>query len=135
MLQSVKLKTVFIPLASTTASSSPSPSTPPLDDGITTVKHYIYLHSNLNPRTYDTTKKYYFNWHDNIKCQSHCIYNSTCAFRCCPEVCRYCSRSDSNSQGSKNNLLAKPSQENAEGNIQGSSKSPFSWDTNYTEWY
>ena len=120
---------------STTASSSPSPSTPPLDDGITTVKHYIYLHSNLNPRTYDTTKKYHFNWHDNIKCQSHCIYNSTCAFRCCPEVCRYCSRSDSNSQGSKNNLLAKPSQENAEGNIQGSSKSPFSWDTNYIEWY
>ena len=56
MLQSVKLKTVFIPLASTTSSSSPSPSTPPLDDGITTVKHYIYLHSNLKPRTHDTPR-------------------------------------------------------------------------------
>ena len=127
---------MFIPLA-TTASSPPSLSTPPLDDGITAVKHYIYLHSNLNPRTFDTTKKYYFHWHDNIKCQSHSIYNNTCAFRCCPEVCGYCNRSDSNKQGSKNNFLTKLSQENAEGIIQGNSnsKSPFSWDANYTEWY
>ena len=42
------------------ASSSPSPSTSPLDDGITTVKHYIYIHTNLNPRTNDTTKKYHY---------------------------------------------------------------------------
>ena len=34
---------MFIPLAPTTpSSSSPLPSTIPLDDGITTVKHYIY---------------------------------------------------------------------------------------------
>ena len=77
-----------------------------------------------NPRTHDTTKKYHFNWHDNIKCQSHCIYNSTCAFRCCPEMCRYYSRSNSNSQGSKINLLARPSKKNDEGNIQGICKSP-----------
>ena len=93
---------MFIPLASTTsASSSPSPSTPPLDDSITTVKHYIYIHTTLNPRTHDTTKKYYFNWHENIKHQSHCIYNSTCPYRCCPEMCRYCSRGNSYSQRSK----------------------------------
>ena len=46
---------MFIPLAPTTSTtstpSSPSPSTSPLDDGITTVKHYIYIYSNLNPRT------------------------------------------------------------------------------------
>ena len=55
LLQSVKLKTIFIPLAPTTSttspSSSPSPSTSPLNDGITTVKHYIYIHTNHNPRT------------------------------------------------------------------------------------
>ena len=58
-----KLKTIFIPLAPTTStSSSPSPS--PLDDGITTVKHYIYVHIQ-KPRTNATTKKYYFNWQEN----------------------------------------------------------------------
>ena len=42
---------MFIPLAPTTSThSSPSPSTSPLDDGITTVKHYIYIHTNLNAR-------------------------------------------------------------------------------------
>ena len=118
---------MFIPLASTTsASSSPSPSTPPLDDGITTVKHYIYIHTNLNPRTHDTTKKYYFNWHDNIKCQSHCIYNSTCPYRCCTEMCRYCSRGNSNSQRSKIDLYARSSKKNTKGSIQGIYKSPFS---------
>ena len=41
---------MFIPLAPTTSTPSPpSPSTSPLDDGITTVKHYIYIHTNLNP--------------------------------------------------------------------------------------
>ena len=44
-----KLKTMFIPLASTTSTTSPSsssplPSTTPLDDDITTVKHYIYIY-------------------------------------------------------------------------------------------
>ena len=29
--------------------SSPSPSTSPLDDGITTVKHYIYIHTTTTP--------------------------------------------------------------------------------------
>ena len=100
-----KTENVFIPLASTmSASSSPSLSTSPLDDGITTVKHYIYIHTNLNPRTHDTTKKYHFTWHDNIKCQSHCIYTSTCPYRCCPEMCRYCSRGNSNTQRSKIDL-------------------------------
>ena len=59
-----KLKTMFKPLApttSTSSSSSPLPSTTPLDDGITTVKHYIYVHTQ-KPRTNATTKKYYFNW-------------------------------------------------------------------------
>ena len=55
LLQSVKLKTMFIPLAPTTPTtstpSSPSSSTPPLDDGITTVKYYIYIQTNLNTRT------------------------------------------------------------------------------------
>ena len=79
LLQHVKLKTMFIPLApttSTTTSSSPlpSPSTSPLDDGITTVKHYIYIHSQ-KPRTNATTKMYHFNWQENIKCKSHCIYH------------------------------------------------------------
>ena len=73
-------------------SSSQSPSTSPLDDGITTVKHYIYIHTNLNPRTDATTKMYHCNCQDNIKCQSHCIYTSTCPYRCCPEMCRYCSK-------------------------------------------
>ena len=46
---------MFIPLApttTTTTSSSPlpSPSTSPLDDGITTVGHYIYVHSQ-RPQT------------------------------------------------------------------------------------
>ena len=76
-----KLKTMFIPYAPTTSTPS-SPS--PLDDGITTVKHYIYT---KKPRTDATTKKYYFNWQENIKCNSHCIYTSTCPYRCCPEVC------------------------------------------------
>ena len=72
-----KLKTVFIPLAPTTStttssSPSPSPSTSPLDDGITTVKHYIYIHTQ-KPRTNATTKMYHFNWQENIKCKSHCI--------------------------------------------------------------
>ena len=82
LLQSVKLKTMFIPLAPTTSTtstpSSPSPSTSPLDDGITTIKHYIYIHTNHNPRIDATTKTYHCNWQDNIKCQSHCIYTSTC---------------------------------------------------------
>ena len=49
-----KLKTMFIPLAPTTStisilsSPSPSPLTSPLDDGITTVRHYIYIHTQ-NP--------------------------------------------------------------------------------------
>ena len=47
LLQSVKLTTMFIPLASTTSKtstpSSPSPSTSPLDDGITMVKT-LHLH-------------------------------------------------------------------------------------------
>ena len=79
-----KLKTMFIPLAPSLP--SPSPLTSPLDDGITTVKHYLYIHTH-KPRTKATTKKYYFNWQDNIKCNSHCIYTSTCPYRCCPEMC------------------------------------------------
>ena len=84
-----KLKTMFTPLAPTTSTSSspsPSPLTSPLDDGITTVKYYIYIHTQ-KPRTNATTKKYYFNWQENIKCNSHCIYTSTCPYRCCPEMC------------------------------------------------
>ena len=50
---------MFIPLAPTTSitstPSSPSSATPPLNDGITTVKHYIY--TNLNTRTDATTPK------------------------------------------------------------------------------
>ena len=99
-----KLKTMFIPLAPTTSTpSSPSPS--PLDDGITTVKHYIYVHTQ-KPRTNATTKKYYFNWQENITCNSHCIYTSTCPYRCCPEVCGYCSRSNSYTQGGQVSLFA-----------------------------
>ena len=45
-----------------------SASSSPLDDGITTVKQYLYIHTNLNPRTHDTTKKYHFNGKNNIKC-------------------------------------------------------------------
>ena len=67
-----KLKTMFIPLAPTTSTSTsslPLPSPSPLDDGITTVKYYIYIHTQ-KPRTNATTKKYYFNWQVNIKCKS-----------------------------------------------------------------
>ena len=124
---------MFIPLAPTTSTtstpSSPSPSTSPLDDGITTVKHYIYIHTNLNHRTHDTTKKYHFNWHDNIKCQLHYIYNSICPYRCCPEMCRYCSRGNSYSQRSKIDLYTRASKENTERSIQGTYKPPFNWDT------
>ena len=121
---------MFIPLASTTStSSSPSPSTSPLDDGITTVKYYIYIHTNLNPRTHDTTKTFHCNWQDNIKCQSHCIYTSTCPYRCCPEMCRYCRRGNSYSQRGKIDLYARTSEKDIEGGIQGIYKSPFSWDT------
>ena len=88
---------MFIPLAPTTStistpsSPTPSPLTSPLDDGITTVKHYIYIHTQ-NPKTNATTKEYHFNWQENIKCNSHFIYTSTCPYRCCPEVCGYYSR-------------------------------------------
>ena len=119
-----KLKTIFIPLAPTTStSSSSSPS--PLDDGITTVKHYIYVHTQ-KPRTDATTKKYYFNWQENIKC-SHCIYTSTCPYRCCPEVCGYWSRSNSYTQGSQVNFYAGNIEEDLEGGIQRTYNSPFSW--------
>ena len=67
-----KLKTMFIPLAPTTStpsSPSPSPLISPLDDGITTVKYYFYIHTH-KPRTNATTKKYYINWQENIKCNS-----------------------------------------------------------------
>ena len=33
-------------------------------------------YTNLNPRTDAPAKKYHCNWHDNIKCQSHCIYKT-----------------------------------------------------------
>ena len=125
---------MFIPLASTTStSSSPSPLTSPLDDGITTVKHYIYIHTNLNPRTNATTKMYHCNWQYNIKCQSHCIYNSTCPYRWCPEMCRYCSRGNSYSQRSKIDLYARTSEKDIERSIQGTYKFPFSWDIISTE--
>ena len=125
---------MFIPLASTmSTSSSPSPSTSPLDDGITTVKHYIYIHTNLNPRIDATTKTYHCNWQDNIKCQSHYIYTSTCPYRCCPEMCGYCSRGNSYTQRSKINFYARTSEEDIEGGIQGTYNSPFSWDILSTE--
>ena len=125
-----KLKTMFIPLAPTTStSSSPPPS--PLDDGITTVKHYIYIHTQ-KPRT-NATKKYYFNWQENIKCKFHCICTSTCPYRCCPEVCGYCSRNNSYTQGSKIGLYARTSEEDLEGGIQRTYNPPFSWDTTSTE--
>ena len=115
-----KLKTMFIPLAPTTSTpSSPSPSTltSPLDDGITTVKHYLYIHTH-KPRTNATTKKYYFN------CNSHCIYASTCPYRCCPEMCGYCSRSNSYTQGGQVSLHARTSEEDLEGGIQRTHNSP-----------
>ena len=124
-----KLKTMFIPLAPTTSTSSspsPSPLTSPLDDGITTVKHYIYIHTQ-KPRTNATTEKYYFNWQENIKCNSHCIYTSTCPYRSCPEVCGYCNRSNSYTQGGQVSLYAGNSEEDLEGGIQGTYNSPFSW--------
>ena len=124
---------MFIPLVSTmSTSSSPSPSTLPLDDGITAVKHYNYIHTNLNPRTNDTTKKYHCNWQD-IKCQSHCIYTSTCPYRCCPEICGYCCRGNSYSKRSKIDLYVRTSKKNTEGSLQGTYKSPFSWGTFSTE--
>ena len=127
-----KLKIMFIPLAHTTSTMStpssptPPPLTLPLDDGITTVKHYIYVHTQ-KPKTNATTKKYYFNWQENIKCNSHCIYASTCPYRWCPEVCGYCSRSNSYTQGSKIGIYARTSEEDFEGSIQRTYKSPFSW--------
>ena len=133
-----KLKTMFIPLAPTTStistpsSPSPSPLTSPLDDGITTVRHYIYVHTQ-KPRTNATTKKYYFNWQENIKCNPHCIYTSTCPYRCCPEVCGYCSRSNSYTQISQVSLYAGNSEEDLEGGIQRTYNSPFSWDITSTE--
>ena len=126
-----KLKTMFIPLAPTTStpsSPSPSPLTSPLDDGITIVKHYLYIHTH-KPRTNATTKKYYINWQDNIKCNSHCIYTSTCPYRCCPEICGYCSRSNSYTQGGQVSLHARTSEEDLEGSIQRTHNSAFSWDT------
>ena len=125
---------MFIPLAPTTPpSSSPLPSTTPLDDGITTVKHYIYIHTQ-KPRTNATTKKYYFNWQEDIKCKSHCIYTSTCPYRCCPEMCGYCSRSNSYTQRSQVSLYAGNSEEDLEGGIQRTYNSPFSWDTTSSEY-
>ena len=59
-----------------------------------------------------TTKTYHCNWQNNIKCQSHCIYTSTCPYRCCPEMCRYCSRRNSNTQRSKIDLYARSSEKN-----------------------
>ena len=124
MLQSVKLKTMFIPLAPTTPpSSSPLPSTTPLD-GITTVKHYIYIHTQ-KPRTNATTKKYYFNWQEEIKCKSHCIYTSTCSYRCCPEMCECCSRSNSYTQRGQVSLYAGNSKEDLEGGMQKTYNSPL----------
>ena len=116
---------MFIPLAPTTSTtstpSSPSLSTSPLDDGITTVKHCIYIYTNLNPRTNATTKMYHCNWQDNIKCQSHCIYTSTCPYRCCPEICGYCSRGNSYTQRSKINLYARTSEKNTKGSRESTS--------------
>ena len=112
-----KLKTMFIPLAPTTStpsSPSPLPLTSPLDDGITTVKHYIYIHTQ-KPWTDATTKMYYFNWQKNIKCNSHCIYPSTCPYRCCPEMCGYCNRGNSYTQGGQVILYAGNSEEDLEG--------------------
>ena len=115
---------------STTTSSSllPSPSTLTLDDGITTVKHYFYIHSQ-KPRTNANTKMYHFNWQENIKCKSHCIYTSKCPYRCCPEMCGYCSRSNSYTQGSKNSLYARTIEKDLEGGTQRTYNSPFSWDS------
>ena len=128
-----KLKTIYIHLVPTTStSSSPSPSPSPLDDGITTVKHYIYIHTQ-KCRTNATTKKYYFNWQENIKCNSCCIYTSTCPYRCCPGVCGYCSRSNSYTQGGQVSLYAGNSKEDLKGGIQRTYNSPFSWDITSTE--
>ena len=118
---------------STPSSPSPSPLTSPLDDGITTVKHYIYVHTTQKPKTNATTEMYYFNWQENIKCKSLCIYTSTCPYRCCPEVCGYYSRGNSYTQGSKIGLYARTSEEDFEGGIQRTYKSPFSWDSISTD--
>ena len=132
----LKLKTVFIPLASTKASSSPSLSTPPLDDGITTVKHYIYLHSNLNPRTHDTTKKYHFNWHDNIKLpiplylQQHLCFQiavQRCVDTAAEVIATHREARLTFLQGLVRRMLRET--------CRGISQSPFNLDTNYTEWY
>ena len=127
---------MFIPLAPTTSTTSssplPSPSTSPLDDGITTVGHYIYVHSQKS-RTNATTKTYHFNWQENIKCKSHCIFTSTCPYRCCPEMCGHCSRSNSYTQGRKNSLYVRTIEKDLEGGIQRIYSSPFSWDSISTE--
>ena len=50
---------MFIPLAPTTSSSSLQ--APPVDDGISTVKQYLFIYSK-KIRTSATIKKYYCNW-------------------------------------------------------------------------
>ena len=116
---------MFIPLAPTTSSSSLPTS--PVDDGISTVKQYLFIHSN-KIRTSATIKKYYCNWQENIKCRSHCIYTSTCPYRCCPEMCGYCSRGNCNTQTSQDSFYAGSDEKDLEGYI---SRCPsiFSWDS------
>ena len=50
-----------------------------------------------------------------------------------PEMYRYCSRGDSNTQRSKIDLYARTSEKDTERSIQGTYKSPFSWDIISTE--
>ena len=114
-------------------STPSSPSTSPLDDGITTIKHYIYIHTQ-KPRSNTTTKMYHFNWQENIKCKSHCIYTSTCSLQMLSQKCvDTAAEAIATHKGSKIGLYARTSEEDLEGGIQRTFNSPFSWDSISTE--
>ena len=118
-----KLKTIFIPLAPTTStSSSSSPS--PLDDGITNSQA---LHLCPHPKTQGLMPPPR-NTTSTGRTTSNVPTVSTPApvlNRCCPEVCGYCSRSNSYTQGSQVSFYAGNSEEDLEGGIQRTYKLPL----------
>ena len=77
-------------------------------------------------RTYDTTKKYHFNWHDNIKCQSHCNLQtapvlSDAVQRCVDTAAEVIATH----REARLTFLQGPSQENAEGKHTGNFQIPL----------
>ena len=131
-----KLKTMFIPLApttSTSSSSSPLPSTTPLDDGITTGQA---LHLRPHPKAQDQCN------HQEVLLQlagEHQMATPTVstpapvltdAVQKCVDTA---AESISYTQGSQVSLYAGNSEEDLKGHIQRTYNSSFSWDITSTE--